>query len=163
MLALPASAAIWFLIPAVPVAIWVALSDLSTMKIPNKAVLALLAGYAVFGLLALPLDTYLWNYLHLLVVLVIGIVLNMVGGLGAGDAKFMAVAAPMVATADTGRALMILGVCMIGGFLVHRILRATPVRSAVPHWASWDAGRKFPMGFPLALALVGYLGLAAAG
>ncbi|RYH01183.1 hypothetical protein EU805_15305 [Salipiger sp. IMCC34102] len=133
------------------------------MKIPNKAVLTLLAGYAVLGLLALPLDAYLWRYLHLVLVLIGGIALNVVGGLGAGDAKFMAAAAPMVAAADAGRVLMLLGVCMLLGFAVHRILRATPLRRRVPHWASWDSGRKFPLGLPLALTLLIYLGLAALG
>ena len=73
-MALPASAAWWFLLIAVPVGLWVAYTDLSRMKITNAAVVALFAGYAVLGLLALPLQTYLWGYAHLAVVLVIGII-----------------------------------------------------------------------------------------
>ena len=163
MFALDPAAALWFLLPAIPVALWAAYSDLSTMKIPNRAVLALFAGYVVVGLIALPLDDYLWRYLHLVVVLLAGIALNLFGGFGAGDAKFMAAAAPMVAAADAGRVLMLLAACMLVGFVLHRVARATPLRRTVPHWASWDAGRKFPLGFPLALTLVAYLGLAAAG
>ncbi|MBS1300841.1 prepilin peptidase [Loktanella sp. SALINAS62] len=156
-------AALLFLIPAIPVALWVAYKDVATMKIPNKAVIALFAGYAVLGLIALPLDVYLWNYVHLAVLLVIGILLNMTGWLGAGDAKFMAAAAPYVAAGDISAMLMLLSAAMLGGFVLHRALRLTPLRRTYPHWESWSSGRRFPMGLPLAIALTSYLSLAAFG
>ncbi|MCB5200108.1 prepilin peptidase [Loktanella sp. TSTF-M6] len=163
MLALPTTAALLFLIPAIPISIWVAFRDVSTMKIPNKAVLALFAAYAVLGLVALPLDVYLWNYLHLVVMLVIGILLNMTGWLGAGDAKFMAAVAPMVAAGDISAMMLMLSACMIIGIILHRLLRLTPLRARYPHWESWTSGNRFPMGLPLAMALTLYLGLAAFG
>ncbi len=50
-------------------------SDMKFMKIPNKAVLALMAVFAVVGLIALPLDVWAWRWAHFLViVLVIGFV-----------------------------------------------------------------------------------------
>ena len=72
------------LVPLGPISIWAALSDLSTMKIPNKTVLSLMAVYLVVGLIALPLPEYGLRMTHFLVILVIGFLLNMAGMLGAG-------------------------------------------------------------------------------
>lgn len=162
-MALPASAAWWFLLIAVPVGLWVAYTDLSRMKITNAAVVTLFAGYAVLGLLALPLQDYLWGYAHLAVVLVIGIALNAIGGVGAGDAKFAAAAAPMIALADAGIVLYLFGLSLLLGWALHRIARLTPLRRLAPDWASWTSGRRFPMGLPLSITLVAYLALAAHG
>jgi len=101
-------------------------SDLARMKIPNLAVYALVLSYAVLGLIALPFDQYLWHWLHLPVLLLIGIILNACA-------------------------------CLLGGFMAHRLARMTPIRNAVPHWESWSTGKRFPMGFPLGMTLVGYL------
>jgi len=156
-----ANAAMWFLPFAIPICIWVAYTDLKSMKILNIAVLALLVVYAVVGLIALPLDAYLWRYLHLVVVLVIGFVLNMTGGFGAGDAKFAAVMAPFIAFGDAGKFMMLLALCLIACFILHRAARLVPaIRNMTPDWASWES-RKFPMGTALGLSLVIYLALAA--
>ena len=80
--------AAWFLPFVFPITVWVAWSDMATMKIPNKAVLALLAVFVVIGLIALPFNDYLWRYAHFGVVIVIGFILSSVGAMGAGDAKF---------------------------------------------------------------------------
>lgn len=160
---LSSSAALWFLIAAVPVALWVAYSDMATMKIPNKAVMALFGGYVVLGLIALPLEDYLWGFAHLALILVIGIALNAARLVGAGDAKFAAAAAPMVAAGDVSQVMYLFALCLLGGYLIHRIARATPLRRMAPHWESWTSGRRFPMGLPLAMTLSAYLGLAAVG
>lgn len=160
MFELSASAAKWFLPFVVPICLWVMYTDLKSMKILNYAVLATLAIYAVVGFIALPLETYLWRYLHLVVVLVVGFVLNLTGGFGAGDAKFAAVMAPFVAYGDAGKFMMLLAMALIICFALHRIARLTPLRQLAPDWKSWDA-RKFPMGTALGLSFMVYLGLAA--
>jgi prepilin peptidase CpaA len=157
---LPAAAAWWFLIVAVPVGLWVAYTDLSRMKITNAAVLTLFAGYVVLGFFALPREAYLWGYVHMIVVLVIGVALNAVGAVGAGDAKFAAAAAPIIATGDIAPLLYLFSLCLLGGWVIHRIARMTPLRRLAPEWASWTSGRRFPMGLPLAMTLLAYLGLA---
>lgn len=154
---LTAWAAAWFLLAAAPISGFVIFSDLSRMKIPNLAVYTLVASYAVLGLIALPFDQYLWHWLHLPVLLIIGIILNASGAMGAGDAKFIAAAGPYIATADIRIMLPLFCACLLGGFVAHRIAKATPIRQAVPHWESWTAGKRFPMGFPLGMTLVGYL------
>ena len=148
---------ILFLAAAVPIAIWVAWSDMARMKIPNKAVIALFAVYVVLGPLALPLDAYLWGYANLAVVLAVGFVLNMAGVFGAGDAKFCAAAAPFVAVADLPVVVVLLAALLLAAFAVHRGARALPpVRRMVPHWESW-ARSDFPMGLALGPTLAGYL------
>ncbi|MFY0690643.1 MAG: prepilin peptidase [Paracoccaceae bacterium] len=153
-----AAAALWFLPFATPIAIWAALSDLSTMKIPNKTVLSLMAVYLVVGLIALPLPEYGLRMTHFVVVLVIGFLLNMAGMLGAGDAKFAAAMAPFVAVSDLTFILMLLAICILLGFASHRIARRmTPIRKLTPEWESWTEVKQFPMGYPLAATLIAYL------
>ena len=92
--------AAWFLPFVVPITIWVSWSDMATMKIPNKAVLALLAVFLVVGLIALPFLEYLWRWSHFAVILVIGFVCASLGMMGAGDAKYAAAMAPFIARED---------------------------------------------------------------
>ena len=148
--------AAWFLPFVLPIAIWVAWSDMATMKIPNKAVAALLLVFIVVGLLALPFSEYLWRYAHFAVVLAIGFGLNMVRALGAGDAKFAAAMAPFIAQPDWLAFMYLLGGATIAAFIVHRAIRASSIREKVPNWESWTR-REFPMGFALAPSLILYL------
>ncbi|WP_369822838.1 prepilin peptidase [Rhodovulum sp. MB263] len=156
-------AALWFLPFAAPIALWAAISDLRTMTIPNRAGLALIAIYALVGLAALPLSAWAWRWVHLAVVLVLGFVLNMTGAVGAGDAKFSAAMAPLIAPPDIGAFLFLLAATIPASFAAHRLMRRIPaLRRALPDWASWDT-RDFPMGLALGPALILYLGLAAIG
>jgi len=155
---LTAHAAGWFLLAAFPISIYVAYSDLSRMKIPNVAVYALVAGYTLLGLIAFPLDQYLWQWLHLPIVLVIGIALNAGGVMGAGDAKFIAAASPMIGTGDIRLLIPVLAGSVLFGYVTHRIAKHTKIRELAPDWDSWDQeNKRFPMGYPLSLTLVGYL------
>ncbi len=152
-----AYAATWFLPFVLPICLWVAWSDLRDMKIPNKAVMALVAVYVIVGLLTLPFDVYAWRFVHLGVVLVVGIVLNALGTLGAGDAKFAAAAAPFIAIGDLVPLLLILAATMMFGFAAHRIGKHTALRRLAPHWESWTREGKYPMGLSLGGALAIYL------
>lgn len=150
--------AVFFLPPVILIGLWVAWSDMARMLIPNKAVAALLATFVVLGFFALPsLNEYLWRYAHIAVVLAVGIAIYALGGAGAGDAKYAAAAAPFFALGDVGKVLMLFAACLLGGYLLHRIARGTFGRRLAPDWKSWQTGRRFPMGFPLAATLVIYL------
>lgn len=154
---LSATAATVFLVAALPICGFIIYSDLSRMKIPNLANGALVLCYAVLGLIVLPFDQYLWHWTHLIVLLVIGIVMTAGGAMGAGDAKFIAAAGPYIATADTSLMIVLFSACLLAGFVTHRLAKMSPIRNMVPHWTSWEAGRRFPMGFPLGMTLVFYL------
>ncbi len=151
------------LILVLPICAWVAWSDLKTMKIPNKAVLALLAVYFFVGLAVIPLEPWLLRWLNLVGVLAIGFVLNMIANVGAGDAKFAAAAAPFVAQRidHLQLVLILFAAFLLGAFAAHRILRAIPAVTAMaPDWVSWKR-KDFPMGLALVGTLVTYLALMA--
>ena len=156
-----ANSALWFLPFVTPVAIWAAYSDLSTMKIPNKSVLALMTIFIVVGLFAMPFAEYWPRMIHFVVILVVGFVITMVGLVGAGDAKFAAAMAPFVALGDAVFVLMLFAVCAVVGVVGHRLAKRTPIRKLTPNWESWQREKDFPMGLPLAATLVIYLCIAA--
>ncbi len=160
--ALSAEAGRWFLLFALPIAGWAMVSDLTKMRIPNGAVVALTAVYALVGPLVLPVADWAWGWAQLAVVLCAGLALYLSGGFGAGDAKFAAAMAPFVALPDVIGFLLLLSVMTLGSFALHRSLRA--LRSVRTITARWESSRRaeFPFALALAPALVTYLALAAA-
>lgn len=156
-----ASAAAWFLPFVVPVCLYVMFTDISRMKITNKTNMLLLAIFVVIGPLVLPLETYLWQLVGMVIVLVVTILLNAAGVLGGGDSKFLAAAAPFVAFGDVMMLLWIFAATLIAALITHRIAKETALRNLAPHWVSWDQGKKFPMGLALNPTLIIYLALGA--
>lgn len=149
--------ALWFLLPALPIGIWVAWSDMKFMRIPNTAVLALAAGYVAAGLPALPLDLYLWGFALGAITLVLGFIASSLRLVGAGDAKFAAAMAPFFAGTSLSMIATLFGACLLTAFAAHRLMRALPpIRRLTPDWESWTH-RKFPMGLALAGTLIFYL------
>lgn len=161
-MALPALVAWWVLPFVLPLCLYVAYTDLARMKITNHTVIAIAAVFVVLGPFLYPFDVYLWQLAHLGIVLVVGIVLNAAGVMGAGDAKFLAAAAPYVALPDLRLLMALFAAVLLAAYAVHRIAKATPLHKMAPTWASWSTkGRKFPMGFALGPTLALYLCLAA--
>jgi prepilin peptidase CpaA len=158
-LAITASSALWFLPFVLPVCAWVAWTDLSRMKIPNSAVLTLVGIFLVVGLMVLPLAEYPWRLAHLAVMLVVGIIANAAGLMGAGDSKFIAAAAPFVALGDLAIMGLLFAAVLIAAFATHRFVMHSPLRRMAPDWKSWTEDKKFPMGFALGGTLALYLGL----
>lgn len=161
-MAISAFAAQWFLPFVVPLCLYVAYTDLAYMKITNKTVLLLGAVYVILGPFVLPsFESYLWSFAHFAVVLVAGIILNAAGGMGAGDAKFLAFAAPYIALGDLPLLMMVLAAILLAAVVTHRGIRATALRNLAPNWASWEQGKRFPMGLALGPTLALYLCLGA--
>jgi prepilin peptidase CpaA len=152
-----ATSALWFAPFMLPICIWVALSDLRVMRIPNVAVYASVAVFLAIGLIALPLSEYPWRLLQLAIVLLAGIALNAAGAVGAGDAKFAAAAAPFVAAGDLRMLMALFAANLLAAFSAHRIAKHTPLRKLAPHWDSWNRGSDFPMGLSLGATLAIYL------
>lgn len=175
-MAIPASVALWLLPFALPICFYVAFTDLREMKIKNHAVYALVVVFVVVGLIALPpwsgdwqrggigpfdvtLPVYGWQLLHLPVMLFLGVLLNAGGAMGAGDAKFIAAAAPYVWIGDVALVIGLLMASLLAAFVAHRIGKHSALRRLVPDWKSWDTGKKFPMGLALGGCLATYLGM----
>ncbi|MEP3330661.1 prepilin peptidase [Sedimentitalea sp.] len=156
-MSISAEAAFWFLPFVLPICFCVALTDLRDMRITNQAVLLLAAVFLIVGLFVMPLSTYGTRLLQLGMVLIIGIVLNAAGAVGAGDAKFAAAAAPFIAIGDLRLLIAIFAANLLAAFATHRFVKYTPLRRVAPHWKSWDVGWKFPMGLSLGGTLAIYL------
>ncbi len=149
-----------FLIFVAPLCLYVAWNDLRAMKIPTWSTDALAIVFVVVGIFVMPFSDYLWRYAHFAVVLVVAILLNAIGAMGAGDSKFLASAAPFVALPDVGFVFFLLGAGLFAGFFIHRIARSIkPIRNLVPNWESWSQGKRFPMGFAMGPVLIIYLAL----
>ena len=156
-MAITAYAAAWFLPFVVPICLYVMYTDLSRMKITNKANLALLAVFIVTGLIVLPFDAYLWRLAGMVIVLLVGIVLNAAGVMGAGDSKFIAAAAPFVAVGDLVLLMWLFTATLLAAVVTHRGIKYSRLRRLAPDWASWEQGKKFPMGLALGATLIIYL------
>lgn len=154
-------AAVWFLPFVLPLCLYTAYTDMANMRITNPTVLALAGVFIVIGPIALPLETYLWHLLAMVIALFIGVIMNAVGLMGAGDAKFIAAATPFIALGDLRLAMALFMATLLAAALTHRAAKYTPVRRLAPQWTSWDQGKKFPMGLALGAALAFYLILGA--
>ncbi len=150
-------AAAWFLPFVLPLCLYTAYTDMASMRITNPTVIALAAVFVVIGPIALPFETYLWHLLAMVIALLVGIVMNAAGLMGAGDAKFIAAATPFVALGDLRLAMALFMATLLAAALTHRVAKHTRVRRLTPHWTSWDQGKKFPMGLALGAALGFYL------
>lgn len=161
-MAITAYSALWFLPFVLPLCFYVAFTDLSRMKITNQTVIVLALVFVLIGPFVMPsLEVYLWRLAQLAIMLVFGVLLNAIGAMGAGDAKFIVAAAPFVAAGDLRLIMALLAASLLAAFVTHRLARATALRKLAPHWTSWDQDKKFPMGLALGMALSLYLILGA--
>ncbi|MEM7318488.1 MAG: prepilin peptidase [Pseudomonadota bacterium] len=160
-MSISAHVALWFLPFVLPVCLYTAFTDLRDMRIKNHAVIALAAIFVVLGPFLMPLSDYGWQLIHLGIMLALGIVLNAVGAIGAGDAKFLAAAAPYIALGDLRILAVIFTANLLAAVATHRLAKHTALRRVAPGWKSWDAGWKFPMGLSLGGTLALYLILGA--
>ncbi|APE44204.1 hypothetical protein BOO69_12950 [Sulfitobacter alexandrii] len=160
-MAISATQALWFLPLVLPICLYVAYTDMALMKITNKAVVLLALVFVVMGPFLMTFDTYLWRLAALGIVLVVGIVLNAAGALGAGDAKFAAAAAPYIALGDLRLVMTLFMVILLAAVVAHKGAKYSPLRQMAPDWVSWEQTRKFPMGLALGPALAIYLILGA--
>lgn len=155
----PLWTALWFLPAVTAIGIWVAWSDMKFMRIPNKAVMAMLLAYLVFGPIALPFQTWLWGWALGAGVLVIGFLATAGGLMGGGDAKYAAGMAPFLIGADWRLVLALFAACLLAAFSAHRAMRLVPAfRRATSDWESWQRN-DFPMGLALAGTIIFYFSL----
>ena len=157
----PATFALWSLPFVLPLCFIVAWSDMRAMRIPNWCVLAMFAIYIVIGILTLPFSSFLWGFVSLIIVLVIGFLMNAIGMIGAGDAKFAAAAAPFIAAGDFRFVLSLFAANILAAFLTHRFTAKTSMTKLAPKWDSWERTWEFPMGLSLGGTLGIYLILSA--
>ena len=156
-LQMPQPVALWLFLVSLPACLWSAWSDLSAMKIPNKAVLLLGAAFVLAAPFLMPLEQVGWQLLQLVVVLLAGMAMNAAGLIGAGDAKFTATAAPYVMLGDIRLVILLFATVTLAAVAAHRLAGLTPLRKLAPEWQSWTRKGDFPMGLPLGFTLSLYL------
>ncbi len=161
VLSIPDMQARWFLPFVLPLCAVAILTDLRWMKITNRTTDILGLVFLVVGLFLMPLPEYGWRVAHLVIVLLIGFVANAGGLMGAGDAKFLAAAAPYVPLADVKFVGFLFCGMLLGAVITQRLLKFTPLRRLAPEWESWTRGLDFPMGLVLGTTLGLYLILGA--
>ena len=158
-MAISATAALWFFPFVLPICLYVAFTDMAQMRITNQSVILLALIFVVLGLFLMPFEVYVWRLISLVIVLILGIMLNAAGAMGAGDAKFIAAAAPYVAIGDLRLLMALFAAAVLAAFVTHRGAKYLGLRKYAPHWISWEQGKKFPMGLALGATLAFYLGL----
>lgn len=155
--------ALILLVPALPIALWATYSDMKTLKIPNKAVLALAAVWPLLGWIAVPTWTaWAWGFAFLVLGFVIGYLAFALFNFPGGDAKYAAAMSPIFVGADWVFVLQLVLGCMLGATILHQVVRLIPVvRRMAPDWESWKHWRMVPFGLALSAMLLFYLGAAA--
>ncbi len=154
--------AIAFLPFAGAIALLVAWSDMSAMKIRNTACIAMFMVWVIIGPFAvmltdLPLQDWLWGFALAGMTLVAGFIANAVRLVGGGDSKYAAAIAPFFIGADPRWVVTLFAACLLGAFVTHRVFKLIPIlRGWSPDWESWRR-KDFPMGLALSGTLVFHL------
>ena len=150
--------ALTFLVLTLPICVWVAWNDMRSMKIPNKAVMAMFVIWLVAGFFLMPLSVWAWGWALAAIVMVVGFVMHSAVGIGAGDAKFASAIAPFFVQSDPRFDMGLIAATMLGALAAHRVMRAMPaVRRATPDWESWTRAEYFPFGLALSGMLIFHL------
>ncbi|MEM1343324.1 MAG: prepilin peptidase [Pseudomonadota bacterium] len=140
----------------VPLMLTVAYLDLRYLRIPNWAVLGVVALFLGVGVWSLPLDVFLWRIAYGVIVLVVGFLLYNVAGsiVGAGDLKLIAALAPFLSGTTIGPYLLTYSLLSIVGLIVRAVVLRFVGRERNTGWQSIDQRGFFPAGLLLGLSIV---------
>ena len=146
------------LIPAIPISIWVAWSDMKFMRIPNVACYALFISFLLIGPLTFDMHEYGIRILQGIVMLIAGFFATSIGLIGGGDAKFTAAMVPFIALSHVIPFVFIVGIMSFVSIALHKLIGITPgLKGYIKDWDSWNAHGMFPFGVTLAGSLLAYL------
>ncbi|CUH52289.1 A24 family peptidase [Shimia marina] len=165
-----ATFALWSLIFALPLCVYIFWMDMKHKRISNLSVWALFAVFVAVGLLTLPFTEFAWRFANYAVVFAVLILMWMLRQVGAGDVKMAAVAALFVSAADARAMLFITFGSILAATVATLIVRNSPLRRLAPDWAAWRIKASendinvgtgdqmtLPMGTGIGLALCTYL------
>ncbi len=166
--------AVCFLLPALPICVYIFYSDMKFKRISNLSVWALLIVFIIGGLLTLPFQEFLWRFANYAIVFAVLFVMWLARQMGAGDVKLAAVVALFIHPSDASPALFLAFSSVLAATLATLIVRSSPLRNLAPEWAAWGnaenssansvgIGNQFtlPMGTGIGLTLCIYLLLGA--
>ncbi|MGG7566684.1 prepilin peptidase [Rhodovulum sp. DZ06] len=152
---LDAAAAPWVALLALGPLAWAALTDLKRMEIPDEVHFALIGLFVVWAPLFLAPDEALVRVVQALVVLAVGLALAVFAGMGGGDMKLAAAAAPFIPPEWRTLALMLLCLGLVLLFAAMKALRYGWRKSGrSPHWVSLNPEEKqYPLGVAISAAV----------
>ncbi len=166
--------ALWSLILALPICLYIFYVDMKFKRISNMTVWALFAVFIAVGLATLPIMDFVWRFANYAVVFAVLFLMWMLRQMGAGDVKMAAVGALFVDRADASDMMWIAFASLIAATLATLIVRFTPLSKLAPDWAAWrlkpsedgvSVGKgdqmTLPMGTGIGLMLCTYLLLGA--
>jgi prepilin peptidase CpaA len=148
----------FLLLPAIPIGIYVAWSDMKFMRIPNVACYALFISFLVLAPLIFGMQEYGFRILQGIAVLIGGFFATNIGLVGGGDSKFAAAMAPFIALSEILPFIFIIGIMSFVSIGLHKLVGVTPgLKNMIKDWDSWNAHGMFPFGVTLAGSLIAYL------
>ena len=151
-----------YLAATLPFCVVAGWSDLRFMIIRNWVSLCVFTVFIVLGFWVFPLSDLAFRIGIALVVFAVGFLLNQFGLMGGGDVKLIAAMTPFIAGAqwfDFVFGIALWSLIIVG---LHKLIAMSPLQQRwFADWKSFDAGRRFPYGLPLALAFVSFLWAAA--
>ncbi|MEM7241037.1 MAG: prepilin peptidase [Pseudomonadota bacterium] len=159
------AATVYFFL-TLPILFYIVFTDLRYMRIFNWTNIALFVLFFIPAFFFFDIQTIAWQLGIAAIVLVIGYLLNLIGLIGGGDAKFLPAATPYIMLSEFNETMQLLFIFVITSFSVligHRALLLIPgFRNMVAEWVSWNkpkfGGRSaVPYGLILAGTLSGYL------
>ncbi|MEW9922225.1 prepilin peptidase [Marimonas sp. MJW-29] len=133
-----------------PLLFWVAWSDLTKMRIPNRIVFITLCVFVVFVPL-LPIDSVMSRVLAALGVFAVGFVLFAFRMFGGGDVKILAALMLFIPPATLPLFGFVFSLSMLFGIGIVVTMRASPWAER-SRWVSLRAKGYFPVGVAIALA-----------
>jgi len=146
------------LLPAIPICIWVAWSDMKFMRIPNVACYALFISFLIIGPLIYDMQEYGIRIAQGIVMLIAGFFITGIGLVGGGDSKFAAAMMPYIALKMIFPFLFIIAIMSFFFIGLHKLIGITPgIKNYIKDWDSWNSKGMFPFGVTLAGSLIAYL------
>lgn len=153
-----------------PLLLYVMYTDVKTGRIPNIACLLVLGVFLATGSWGLPLETFLYRLLYVVVAFFIGWGLFTVtsGIVGGGDIKIVIALVPFVPGVFVGSALVIWSASALFSVLLFLTVRKVMKNRETPFVSLNQADAKgvlglrrlwLPVGFSISMAMFIYLGL----
>ncbi len=140
-----------------PVLAWMAVSDFSQMRIPNRLVLAMLGVFALSAPVFLSLDEALWRMALAAAVFAVGFAAFIAGIFAGGDVKALAALQLFIPFGREPQSLYMLtfSAAMLTGILLMVLLRRIAGHPDSP-FVSLSVARGFPMGISIAMGGLAY-------
>ncbi len=139
----------------IPLMAVIAYVDTRDLKIPNWTVLAVLGVFLVTGSWGLPLDSFLWRLVYVVLAFVVGLGIYHLthGAVGAGDLKLIAALVPFLHGQNLLPFLVVFVAVLIVGTIFLIILRRV-LKGRATRWKAFEPVVFIPVGLFIGITVV---------